>query len=165
MELEVSHQENSTLFTWKIQNFDQSLQAAKEGSKKQLNSEPFYTSPHKYKVKIQLYPNYSIAGKNPHLSIFLITMKGEFDAILPWPFLAQVTFTLIDQQEDSSQRENVVMSFKADATMENFARPVGDQNMGLGYPTFVSHEKLQTRRYIVDNTIFLQVKVKVQETD
>ena len=165
MELEVSHQENSTLFTWKIQNFDQSLQAAKEGSKKQLNSQPFYTSPHKYKVKMRLDPNGYGEGKNTHLSVFIIIMKGEYDAILPWPFLPQVTFTLIDQQKDTSQRENVVMSFKAELTMENFARPVGDQNMGMGFHTFVSHEKLQTRRYIVDNTIFLQVKVKVQETD
>ena len=165
VELEVSHQENSTLFTWKIQNFDQSLQAAKEGSKKQLNSQPFYTSPHKYKVKMRLDPNGYGEGKNTHLSVFIIIMKGEYDAILPWPFLPQVTFTLIDQQEDTSQRENVVMSFKAELTMENFARPVGDQNMGMGFHTFVSHEKLQTRRYIVDNTIFLQVKVKVQETD
>ena len=165
VELEVSHQENSTLFTWKIQNFDQSLQAAKEGSKKQLNSQPFYTSPHKYKVKMRLDPNGYGEGKNTHLSVFIIIMKGEYDAILPWPFLPQVTFTLIDQQEDTSQRENVVKSLKADPTMESFARPVGDENPGRGYRKFVSHEKLQTRRYIVDNTIFLQVKVKVQETD
>ena len=160
-----SYQVNYTLFTWRIQNFDQSLQAAKEGSKEQLNSEPFYTSPHKYKMKIQLYPNGNRAAKNTHLSVFLIIMKGEYDAILPWPFLPQVTFTLVDQQEDTSQRENVVSSFKPNATMESFARPVGDQNQGRGYPTFVSHGQLQTRRYIVDNTIFLQVKVEVPEID
>ena len=161
----VSHEDNSTLFTWRIQNFDQSLQAAKEGSKEQLNSEPFYTSPHKYKVKMSLQPNGSGAEKNTHLSVFITIMKGEYDAILPWPFLPQVTFTLIDQQEDTSQRENVVMSFKANSTLQSFARPVGDENMGWGYPTFVSHEQLQTRRYIVDNTIFLQVKIEDPKID
>ena len=163
---QVSDQVNSTLFTWRIQNFDQSLQAAKEGSKEQLNSEPFYTSPHKYKMKIQLYPNGNRAAKNTHLSVFLIIMKGEYDAILPWPFLPQVTFTLIDQQEDTSQRENVVMSFKANPSlMESFVRPVGNQNLGRGYGNFVSHEKLQTRRYIVDNTIFLKAKIEDPKID
>ena len=162
---QVSHQVNSTLFTWRIQNFDQSLQAAKEGSKEQLNSEPFYTSPHKYKVKMSLQPNGSGAEKNTHLSVFITIMKGEYDAILPWPFLPQVTFTLIDQQEDTSQRENVVTSFKPDPTVKSFARPVSDQNEGLGYSTFVSRGQLETRRYVVDNTIFLQVKVEVPDID
>ena len=163
---QVSDQVNSTLFTWRIQNFDQSLQAAKEGSKEQLNSEPFYTSPHKYKVKLSLQPNGSGAEKNTHLSVFITIMKGEYDAILPWPFLPQVTFTLIDQQEDTSQRENVVMSFKANPSlMESFVRPVGNQNLGRGYGNFVSHEKLQTRRYIVDNTIFLKAKIEDPKID
>ena len=163
---QVSDQVNSTLFTWRIQNFDQSLQAAKEGSKERLHSEPFYTSPQKYKMKIQLCPNGSGEAKNTHLSVFITIIKGEYDAILPWPFLPQVTFTLIDQQEDTSQRENVVMSFKANPSlMESFARPVGDQNSGTGYGNFVSHEKLQTRRYIVDNTIFLKAKIEDPKID
>ena len=156
----VSHQVNSILFTWRIQNFDQSWQAAKEGRREKLESEPFYTSPHKYKMKLVLIPNGEGSAKNTHLSVYVVVMKGEYDAILPWPFLPKVTFTLIDQQEDTSQRENVVMSLKSDPTkVKNFARPVSDENPGRGFPTFVSHEQLQTRRYIVDNTIFLQVKV------
>ena len=161
----VSHADNSTLFTWRIQNFNQSWQAAKEGSEEELYSEPFYTSPHKYKVKVELDPNGNGEGKNTHLSVFIVIMKGEYDAILPWPFLQRLTFTLVDQQEDTSQRENVVMSLKADPTLESFARPVGDENMGCGFPTFVSHVKLQTRRYIVDNTIFLKVKIEDPKID
>ena len=162
---QVSDQVNSTLFTWRIQNFDQSLQAAKEGSKEQLNSEPFYTSPHKYKVKMSLQPNGSGAEKNTHLSVFITIMKGEYDAILPWPFLPQVTFTLIDQQEDTSQRENVVRSFKADPRNKVYARPVSNKNLRRGFPAFMSHEQLQTRRYIVDNTIFLKAKIEDPKID
>ena len=161
----VSHEVNSTLFTWRIQNFYQSLHAAKEGSKERLDSEPFYTSPHKYKLKMSLDPNGRCEGKNTHLSVYIMIMEGEYDAILPWPFLPQVTFTLIDQQEDTSQRKNVVWSLKADPRIKVYARPVSKTNMGRGFPTFVSHEEVQTRRYIVDNTIFLQVKVEVPETE
>ena len=158
----VSHQVNVTLFTWRIENFDQSLQ---EGRNERLVSEPFYTSPHKYKARLCLSPNGQGAAKNTHTSVFFIIMKGEFDAILPWPFVSEITFTLIDQQEDTTQRENVVRSFKSDPTLMSFAKPVGDENMGRGVVTFVSHEKLQTRRYIVDNTIFFQVKVEVPQID
>ena len=159
-------QVNSTLFTWKIQNFTQSWRAAKDGSEEQLHSQPFYnTSPLKYKVQIQIFPNGKGAGKNTHLSVYIMIMEGEYDAILPWPFLPQITFTLIDQQEDTSKRENVVMSLKADPRNKVYARPESNKNLGRGFPTFMSHEQLQTRRYIADNTIFLQVKVEVPETD
>ena len=158
-------QVNSTLFTWRIQKFNQRWRAAKEGSGEQLHSEPFYTSPHKYKLKMRLDPNGCGAGKNTHLSVYVVIVEGEYDAILPWPFLPQVTFTLIDQQEDTSKRENVVMSLKADPRNKVYARPVSNKNLGRGFPTFMSHEQLQTRRYIADNTIFLQVQVEVPETD
>ena len=160
----VFHQINVTLFTWRIPNFDECLQAAK-GRKERLVSEAFYTSPHKYKAKLCLNPNGQGAAKNTHLSVYFVIMKGEFDAILPWPFLSEITFTLIDQQDDTTQRENVVRSFKPDPTLMSFAKPVGDENPGRGFGTFVSHEKLQTRRYIVDNTIFFQVKVEVPQID
>ena len=51
-------------------------------------------------------------------------MKGENDAILPWLFHKKVTLALIDQQETPNYRENIVMSFTADPTKKNFARPV-----------------------------------------
>jgi len=35
-------------------------------------------------------------------------MKGEYDALLPWPFNKKVTFTLIDQDEDLLKRKKVV---------------------------------------------------------
>ena len=34
--------------------------------------------------------------KKTHLSVFMVLMKGEYDAILRWPFNKKVKFTLID---------------------------------------------------------------------
>lgn len=31
-------------------------------------------------------------GKNTHVSLFFVVMKGDFDALLPWPFQQKVTF-------------------------------------------------------------------------
>ena len=84
-------------------------------------------------------------------------MKGEYDATLTWPFDKKFTFTLIDQQENEHNRENIVESITPDPKYSSFARPVKEANVGRGLSNFVSHEKLQKRRYIVDDTIFVQV--------
>ena len=89
-------------------------------------------------------------------------MKGEYDALLSWPFRNKVTFTLIDQQEDLNDRENIVESFTADPIKykENFSRPVTDEkNTGFGLFPFASHKDVKKKRYIVDDTIFIQVQI------
>ncbi|RMX40868.1 hypothetical protein pdam_00025703 [Pocillopora damicornis] len=41
----------------------------------------------------------------------------------------------------------------------NFARPKTEENMGRGFNNFIPHFKLHSRRYIVDDTLFLQVEI------
>ena len=41
----------------------------------------------------------------------------------------------------------------------SFARPKTEENKGWGLLNFISHLKLHSRRYIVDNTLFLQVEI------
>lgn len=143
---------------WKIEEFSKVMREAKSGMKPKLESAPFYTESSGYKLKISVYPNGLWSGKNTHLSVLIIVMKGEYDAILTWPFDKKITFTLIDQHEDPSQRENVVSKFVPQNEI-NLVRPKGEENAGDGKPQLISHEKLQTRRYLVDDTLFLQVEV------
>ena len=149
----------SPTFVWKMSEFSEILRQAKHGRNNKIDSEPFYTETYGYKLKLSVNPNGDGSGKNTHLSVFVIVMKGEYDGILPWPFNQKVTFTLVDQQDDVQERENVVMHFKANSKLENFARPVSEENPGRGYARFVSHDKLKTRRFIVDDTLFIQVNV------
>ena len=142
-----------------MSEFSEILRQAKHGRNNKIDSEPFYTETYGYKLKLSVNPNGDGSGKNTHLSVFVIVMKGEYDGILPWPFNQKVTFTLVDQQDDVQERENVVMHFKANSKLENFARPVSEENPGRGYARFVSHDKLKTRRFIVDDTLFIQVNV------
>ena len=165
--LKLSAQEKETpkpkmetpVFVWKISAFSEMLRQAKQGRNSKIDSTPFYTAPYGYKLKVSVNPNGDGSGKNTHLSAFVIVMKGEFDGMLPWPFNQKVSFTLIDQQETLNERENIVMHFRANTRLENFARPVSEENPGRGYARFVSHEKLKTRRFIVDDTLFIQVDV------
>ena len=86
-------------------------------------------------------------------------MKGQYDAILPWPFNRKIKFTLIDQQEDLDQRENVVKLVTPNNDPKCYARPKNKQNIGHGLPSFISHTQLESRRYVVDDTFFIQVEV------
>ena len=86
-------------------------------------------------------------------------MKGKYDAIVTWPFQKKVTFTLIDQQEKSKDRKNIVNSFITESKRESFKRPVKEENVGSGFAKFVSHKELEKRRYIVDDTIFIQLRI------
>ncbi len=151
------------MFIWKISNFSEILRQAKSGEKNVLESAPFYTArteSYGYKLKVRIYSYGRGSGKNTHLSVFIYVMKGEYDAILPWPFKKKVKFTLIDQQEGSVKRENVTMQFIPANIPECFARPTQKENIkGHGYAQFISQEKLHSRRYLVDNTLFLQVEV------
>ena len=145
--------------TWKITDFSEVLQQAKSGEQTEIKSDPYYDRG--YNFRLSLYPNGCSHGEKTHVSIFFCIMKGEYDAILSWPFYKKVTFTLVDQQEDPNNRENITYSFTADnKTFKNsFIRPVKDELLGIGNPTFVSHDKLKQRCYIVDDTIFIQVEV------
>ena len=147
-------------FVWKLSAFSEMLRQAKQGRNVKIHSTPFYTAPFGYKLRLYVKPNGDGSGKNTHLSVFVILMKGEYDGMLLWPFNQKVSFTLIDQQESSDERENIVMHFRAENNPENFMRPESEENRGRGFTRFVSHEKLKTRKFIMHDTLFIQVDVE-----
>ena len=139
--------EKTGVHTWKISDFGKVLEEAISGNETVIQSDVFDDC--HYKFSLSLYPN----GEDPefinHLSIYFHILKGEYDAMLSWPFSKEVTFTLIDQQENPDDRENIVHSFTAEPEDEEcFGRPTEDVNMGTGTSGFVSHDKLMERRYI-----------------
>ena len=136
--------------TWKISCFSEVLRRAKSGEKSIILSDAFVK--YGYKFRLRMHPDGNGNVKNTHLSLYFVIMKGEYDAVLPWPFHKKVTFTLIDQREDPNSRKNIVKSYTADPELKTFARPVTDENGGLGYKKFVSHDQLKERHYMVEDT-------------
>ena len=145
------------MFTWKITIFSKALRKPKSGLYTPVDSPPFYACG--YKCRLELHPNGFNVGEHTHLSIYIRILKGVNDAILTWPFQKKVQVTLFDQQENTNDRKDIVMSFIAPNDTECFGKPVNDENLGYGFHKFVSHENLLKRRYIVDDTIFLQVRI------
>ena len=146
-------------YVWKISNFQQTLKKAKEGKGERINSAQFCTAPQGYKLYVGLYPNGHGIGKGTNLSVYVYILKGEYDAILPWPCTKEVIFTIIDQQENLVDRENIKKSVRFPKENTKISgRPTGLNN-GYGCPKLASHEELGTRKYVVDDTLFLRVDI------
>ena len=162
-------------FIWKIKSFGESLRLAKIGVTERIESDPFYTGCYGYKLKVfaRLYFMEYLPIIDPHLSIGIVLMEGEYDEILSWPFSQRIKFTIIDQNKDLKERQNHISYLSPSKVKRLFfgrskplfsKRPEGKKMVVEGeLPCFISHEKLQTRRYIVNDTLFLQVDVGPDE--
>ncbi|XP_074618713.1 TNF receptor-associated factor 4-like [Acropora palmata] len=147
------------IYTWKIGGFEEILRLAKIGNNVWIDSDPFYTRECGYKFRMRLYPNGCAEGEKTHLSLSLVNIEGEYDAILQWPFPKEVTLILIDQQEKLDDRQTV--SRPLTGTEETWRlRPKKGEETYSGLFKFVSHDELQKRSYIVEDTIFIQAKFK-----
>ena len=161
--LKSSSVQHTNAFLWRIDGFSEILKQAKNERKERIYSDPFYTKTEAdgfgYKLRVFIYPNGIGNGKNTHMSVFITIMKGEYDAILPWHFNKKVKLTLIDQEDDPEERENETKEVEG-RNIPSFSRPTTEENTGIGFDCFVSHEKLKSQHYIVDDTLFLQVEIR-----
>ncbi|KFV84492.1 TNF receptor-associated factor 2, partial [Struthio camelus australis] len=142
------------IFLWKITDVGRKLQDSVTGRTISLYSPAFYTAKYGYKVCLRIYLNGDGTGKGTHVSLFFVVMKGDYDALLPWPFRHKVTFMLLDQ----NNREHVIDAFRPDLTSASFQRPVNDMNVASGCPMFLPLSKLQSPKYayVKEDTLFLK---------
>ena len=150
------------IFVWPIRNFRIHFETARKSDEElAIFSQPFYTSQYGYKLRIKAYLNGRDRGKGSHLSLYLIIMKGEYDALLEWPFNQKITFYLLDQGE---QRKHKIHQLSPNRSLPNvravFNKPSSKENLGIGNPSFVSHEVIDAGEFVKDDTIFLKCEVE-----
>jgi hypothetical protein len=104
---------------------------------------------------LRLYFNGNGIAQGTHMSLYLVLMRGEFDAILQFPFFFKVIFCLYDQ---SGEENHIINVFTPDVRSGSFERPQSDMNTASGIPAFVPLTKLQPENspYIRDNTMFIR---------
>ena len=140
------------VYIWKIPDVRRRRQDARTGRIVSLYSAPFYTSRHGYKMCLRVYLNGDGSGKETHLSFFLTLMKGEYDALLQWPFSQQVTLMLLDQDK----RKHVVQSFRPEPSSSSFQRPKDEMNVASGCPRFAPLNVFDNSSYVRDDNMFLK---------
>ncbi|CAH3034357.1 unnamed protein product [Pocillopora meandrina] len=162
IEEHVQKQQVSTyngILLWKISDFAHKKNDAVTGREVSIYSPCFHTSQHGYKMCARLYLNGDGMGKGTHLSLFFVVMRGDYDALLRWPFRQKVTFMLLDQDNV----EHVVDAFRPDPNSSSFQRPRRESNIASGCPMFCSLSELNNHAYVRDDVMFL--KVIVDTTD
>ncbi|XP_063050662.1 TNF receptor-associated factor 1 [Engraulis encrasicolus] len=144
-------------FLWRVADINSKLQEAATGQRSNLYSPAFYTSRYGFKVRLRVYLNGDGVGKGTHISLFFVIMKGEYDALLNWPFRHKVTFFLIDQ----NQKEHVLDAFRPDLSSASFQRPATDMNVASGCPCFCPLAKLSSTKhaYCRGDTLFIKCVV------
>lgn len=153
-------------FIWKItsykQQFDQAVATPDEFA---IFSPPFYTSQYGYKLRLKAYLNGRDRGKGSHLSLYIIIMKGDYDALLEWPFKQKITFYVIDQSDQKNHRTHQLSPNRSLPNIKVvFNRPTVKENLGIGNPCFVPHEALSTADYVKDDAIFIKAVVEPVKT-
>ena len=139
-------------FVWKIPEFSKRMTDAQTGRYTSIFSLPFYTGRYGYKMCLRLYILGDGIGKNSHMSLFFVVMKGEFDNILQWPFTHKVTFKLINQ----TGGRDIIDTFQPDPMSSSFRKPKSDMNVASGCPQFISQSELKNGGFTVDDVIFIK---------
>ncbi|XP_068731080.1 TNF receptor-associated factor 3-like [Montipora capricornis] len=143
------------VYLWKIDQYSRRYQDAVSGKTISIYSPPFYVGRFGYKVCARLYLNGDGMGKGTHLSVFFVIMRGEYDALLPWPFSQKVHFRLLDQDRVNDAFD----AFRPDPRSSSFKRPTSDMNIASGCPTFISQAELRQGGYIRNDTMFIKITV------
>nr|WMV84500.1 TNF receptor-associated factor 5 transcript variant 1 [Larimichthys crocea] len=146
---------------WKIDDFSRRRDAEVRGQPPSLSSVPFHTGRCGYKMAAKVYLNGDGEGRGTHLSLYVVLMPGDFDALLPWPFRQTVSLSVLDQSGAANHRS---LSFKPDPTSKSFQRPGAESvsNIAVGFSCFIPLDKLETPHnatYVSDDTLFVKVKV------
>ena len=139
-------------FMWRIPDLKRRKRDAIDGQVTSLYSPPFYTAKNGYKMCIRVYLNGDGMGHKTHLSLFFVLMKGEFDALLKWPFDYKVSLILVDQ----NQRKHVVQTFKPTLESSSFQRPISDMNVASGCPQFCKLSCVDDDNYTKDDVLFFK---------
>ncbi|XP_022805210.1 TNF receptor-associated factor 4-like [Stylophora pistillata] len=148
----------SSVYIWKIDEFSKLMREAEANEEMVVDSASFYTENHGYKLKVMIYAFFDRQAEHV-LPGDIFVMKGQYDAILPWPFNRKIKFTIMNQQEDLDERDNIIAVFIPDSDRKCYARPKNEENIGHGERLFISQTQLESRRYVVDDTLFTQVEV------
>ena len=154
---QVSSYDGSLL--WKIPDYARKKNDAVSGRQTSIHSPCFYTSQHGYKMCARIHLNGDGSGKGTHISVFFVVMRGQYDALLRWPFRQKVTIMLLDQDNV----EHVIEAFRPDPNSSSFRRPRREMNVASGYPQFCSLSKFSTHAYVVDDVMFMKIIVDTSD--
>ncbi|CAF0995607.1 unnamed protein product [Rotaria magnacalcarata] len=153
-------------YIWRIDNYHEKFQEAHTNKKPTLYSPRFLTSRHGYFLGLSICLFGDGKAKGKYVSLFICIHRGDYDALLSWPFSHRVTFTLLDQNEDVNNRRHLNCSVKPNVCKENnpfLDRPIAERNASFGCPRFAELDAMTKCNYVKDDAIFIKVELDSEE--
>ncbi|CAF1273193.1 unnamed protein product [Rotaria sp. Silwood1] len=160
---ENQHVSTDATLTWCVDRVAERMADAQSERQPSIYSPIFYSSLTGYKMRARLYLHGDGNARRTHMSLFFLLMKGEYDALLAWPFSYKVTFCLFDQ---TGNNRHIIDSFRPDVKSSSFQRPVNDANIASGIPKFFPLPMIQQddNPYVRDDILFIKIIVDLNET-
>lgn len=146
-------------FLWKITNFSTHLSRAREHAQRVMHSPTFYTSKYGYGLQICLYLNGERIAEGRSVSVYVKCVAGEYDALLRWPLMQTVTFTL----KNLKGNRDIVGVFQPDKATA-LRKPSRMSESTGGCTNFADVNIFGAGSdFIEDNTIYLQCSVDLTD--
>ncbi len=94
-------------------------------------------------------------ARDTYASLYFVQMRGEFDAILKYPFCFKLIFCLYDQ---TNEKNHITHILSPNVRSNSYQRPQSEMIVAGGISEFVSLQKLQEKNnpYIRDDTMFIK---------
>jgi len=146
------------VFIWKVDKFSEKLRNAIFGEETCVFSDPFFSHPCGYKMRLFFYPNGDDETEKGNACIYIQVLKGKLDNILKWPVEFTATLMLLDQKEGKNHLEGVVTS--DDDNLYIRQKPTQHENDGWGFD-LAPLKTVQSDVYLVENSIFIKAIVEI----
>lgn len=144
--------------TWKVPGYASKRREAKSGSTTSLFSPPFFSKRYGYMYRVRLFLNGTEGSENGYLSIQIILTQSEYDDILDWPLVADVTFRLMHPRNRS---EDVISKATLDAQ-----RPSGVDDLSMN-ATVSRFAKISTveEKFVKNDCIYIETEAEPRPLD
>ena len=129
-------------------------------------SPSFYTGPGGYKMCIRVVANGDGQGKETHISVYAVVMRGDYDDNLTWPIRGTVIVELLNHLRDE-EHHAIRFSYpegKGDVSTQRVT--TGERaKRGYGKTRFIpytdlGHSPEKNRQYLKDDSLYFRVTVE-----
>ena len=119
-------------------------------------SSAFYTHLCGYKMCLNVFAKGYGKGEDSHISVYLHLMRGEFDAMLKWPFHGKIIIKLLKRGDIAHYTKKIVFG-QSDEYIAATQQVVEKERnkIGCGLERFISHDDIQ--KYEKDGSLQFEI--------
>ena len=129
----------------------------------------FYTHRNGYKMRLSIHANGILEGKNSHVSVLAVLMKGEYDDILRWPFQGDIVVEVLNWKKNQNHYKFIISFHGATPDISCSRVTTGEHGYKWGCHRALPHSTLYkssaNTSYLLDDCILFKVTEVVVYSD